>query len=199
MKLLIIGFLVTTVILAVAVSAEHRNAITNFVVADAALASTELSRWDSATRESFQFVLGFDFLYDLVHNNVAAMLLVWGALRSAQRWAFQLANVFAWVLWLDSALNVLEYFVYRHILATGILEPWHGYGLAIFSFRTSTLIPGGPHRGCHTHQRFLQTLVQLTSRGRGQAARLINSMQATWRRWMVGTPTRSHAPPLEVS
>lgn len=141
-KILVIGFLVTTVILGIVVPAEHRSAIANFVLAEPSLAHTELSAWDSATRESFQFVLGFDFLYDLVHNNMVALLLAWGAIRHAQRWAIQLASVFAWILWLDSALNVLEHFIYRHILATGILEPWHGYGLAIFSFRTSTLVAG---------------------------------------------------------
>ena len=138
-KILVIAFVVTTVILVTAVPAEHRSAIANFVLADAVLAPAELGRWDSATRESFQFVLGFDFLYDLVHNNLVAMLLAWGAILSAQRWATQLANLFAWILWLDSALNVVEHFIYRHLLATGILEPWHGYGMAIFNFRTSTL------------------------------------------------------------
>ena len=141
-KILVIAFLVTTVILGTVVPAEHRSAIANFVLADAALAPAELSRWDSATRESFQFVLGFDFLYDLVHNNLVAMLLAWGAILSAQRWALQLASAFAWILWMDTALNLLEHFIYRHLLATGILEPWHSYGMAIFNFRTSTLVAG---------------------------------------------------------
>jgi len=139
-KILLIAFLVTTVILGTAVPAEHRSAIANFVLADAALAPGELGRWDSATRESFQFVLGFDFLYDLVHNNLVAMLLAWGAILSAQRWAIRLASVFDWILWLDSALNVVEHFIYRHLLATGMLGPWDGYGMAIFNFRTSTLV-----------------------------------------------------------
>jgi hypothetical protein len=130
------------VVFATLVPVEHISAISAFVGADAGDAQDALQALTPEIRESFQFVLGFDFLYDLVHNNLVAMWLAWGALRIQKRVALVLASGFAWVLWMDSALNLVEHLVFRHILSSGNLDPWHAYGSAVFGFRTGSLVAG---------------------------------------------------------
>jgi hypothetical protein len=57
-----------------------------------------LESWEPSVVASLSFVLGFDFLYDIVHNNAAALFAVWGAVRCDTRRARSVGAVTAWVL-----------------------------------------------------------------------------------------------------
>ena len=97
-----------------------------------------LRSWGPSVGRSFSFLLGFDFLYDVVHNNAAALLAVWGAARQQTRLAHSVAAVTAWVLWLDTGLNVFENLAFLHVLRSGSTDLLSA-ATAIFSFRSATL------------------------------------------------------------
>jgi len=107
-----------------------------------AFAREVLAGWPPSTLQSFSFMLGFDLLYDLVHNNGVALLAVWGAKRSAATWAAVAASATAWVMWLDSLLNVFENLAFLHIIQTSNPAPLLPFAAAVFSFRSITLIVG---------------------------------------------------------
>jgi len=87
-------------------------------------------------------MLGFDLLYDLIHNNGVAVFTIWGAKRVASARATLVASLSGWVMWLNSALNVAENLAFFHVIQT--LEPYPllPVAAAIFSFRVLTLTAG---------------------------------------------------------
>jgi len=91
---------------------------------------------------SLAFLLGFDFLYDVVHNNAAAFFAVWGAVRRDTRLARSVAGGTAWVLWLDSGLNVFENLAFLHVLRSPSAASLLPAISAAFSFRSATLALG---------------------------------------------------------
>jgi hypothetical protein len=101
-----------------------------------------LESWDPSIALSLSFLLGFDFLYDVVHNNGAALYAVWGAVRRDTRLARAVGGMTAWVLWLDSGLNVFENLAFLHILRSRSPEHLFTVVFAIFSFRSATLMLG---------------------------------------------------------
>jgi len=101
-----------------------------------------LESWDSSLAVSLAFLLGFDFLYDLVHNNAAALFAVWGAVRRDTAVARRIAGTTAWVLWLDSGLNIFENLAFLHILRSQSCEGLLTAVAAIFTFRSATLLLG---------------------------------------------------------
>jgi len=139
----VVAFVATTAVFVAAIPVNHIAAAAHLLAASSADAQAILGQWGSDQRASFQFMLGYDFLYDLVHNNMVALLVVWGAVRVGRSWSMALAGLIAWVLWADSALNVFENLAYVRVLATNNVEPWHPYASAVFNFRTVTLNLGG--------------------------------------------------------
>ena len=134
-----IAFALATVVFVIAIPVPHLSLVADFVRSDSVNAQVALDHWGSEIREAFRFMLGFDFLYDLVHNNLVALLAAWGAVRVGRYWALAVACVVAWTLWLDSAFNVAENLAYVRVLSTNNVEPWHFYASTIFRFRTATL------------------------------------------------------------
>jgi hypothetical protein len=135
-----VGFLIATAIFAASVPTAHMSAVSGLVRADPQHAQHLLASWDAATRESFRFMLGFDYLYDILHNNLAAFVLAWGAVRFGKPWAIGVAGALVWILWLDSGLNVLENMAYTHILTENAIVPWHRYASGVFAFRSVSLL-----------------------------------------------------------
>jgi hypothetical protein len=107
-----------------------------------AAARAILESWGPSLVLSFAFLLGFDFLYDVVHNNAVALLAVWGAVRCDTRLARSVGAMTAWVLWLDTALNVFENLAFLHVLRSRSPEPLLPAVSAVFSFRSATLMAG---------------------------------------------------------
>ncbi len=107
-----------------------------------AAARAILASWGPSVTTSLSFMLGFDFLYDVIHNNAAAVFAIWGAVRRRTRLARSAAAVTAWVLWLDTALNVLENLAFLHVLRSGSPEPLLSAVSATFAFRAATLLLG---------------------------------------------------------
>ena len=101
-----------------------------------------LGGWEPSVAVSLAFLLGFDFLYDLVHNNAAAFFAVWGAVRRDTPLARSVAGGTAWVLWLDSALNVFENLAFLHVLRSPSSVSLLPAISAAFSFRSATLALG---------------------------------------------------------
>lgn len=87
------------------------------------------------------FILGFDFLYDLVHNNAVALCVVWAAAgRSAGLVAA--GSFLAWLLWLASGANVVENLGFLHVLQAGPMSPWPEVGLATTLYRNGAILVG---------------------------------------------------------
>ena len=119
----------------------------DFTIPDLALAGSVaaaaeiLSHWSPSDRTAFAFILGFDFLYDLVHNNAVALCAVWAAAgRSAGLVAA--GSLLAWLLWLATAANLVENPVFFHILQAGPVSPWPEIGLATTLFRNAAMLAG---------------------------------------------------------
>jgi len=106
------------------------------------VASSVLSEWPASVFSSFAFLLGFDLLYDVVHNNATALFAIWGARRLGHPVAALAGRGIAWVLWLDTALNLFENLAFLHVIRA--LEPWPllPWAAGIFSFRSATLGAG---------------------------------------------------------
>jgi hypothetical protein len=98
-----------------------------------------LESWEAETLTSVSF---FDFLYDIIHNNAAAFFAVWGAARRNTRLAWSVGGMTAWVLWLDSGLNVFENLAFLHVLRVRTPEPLLPAVSMIFAFRSATLMLG---------------------------------------------------------
>jgi hypothetical protein len=121
------------------VSADHRSA-----------ARAILKAWTPGLLVSFSFLLGFDFLYDLVHNNAVALFAVWGAAKRGSRSARRLAGTAAWLLWLATGLNVFENMALLHVVRSGAPEPLLPLASAVFAIR-SALLAGGIVVGVGLH------------------------------------------------
>ena len=121
---------------------DHFAQIRRLMEATEPDARDALSSLDSSIVVSLSFLVGFDFLYDVVHNNAAALFAVWGAVRRNTRLARAVAGLTAWVLWLDSGLNVFENLAFLHVLRSRSPDPLLTLVTAIFSFRSATLMVG---------------------------------------------------------
>ena len=132
-----------TAILASTVPSSIRSSIGDLLAAQSTnSANAVLSTWNPRIYRTFSFLLGFDFLYDVVHNNAVAVFVIWGAKRLAATWALTVASATAWVMWLDSALNVFENLAFLHIIRAEDPASLLPVASAIFSFRTATLVLG---------------------------------------------------------
>lgn len=137
------SFVCLTAILVYAVPASTRSHIGDLLDAQSLAAATAvLSAWDADTYRTFAFLLGFDFLYDVVHNNLVAVFAIWGAKRVSASSALLVASATAWVLWLDTLLNVFENLVFLDVVRSAQASPLMPLASAIFSFRTATLALG---------------------------------------------------------
>ena len=132
-----------TAILVYTVPSGVRSSIGDLLAAQSTdSANAVLSTWSPRIYRTFSFLLGFDFLYDIVHNNAVAVFVIWGAIRLASTSALILASATAWVMWLDSALNVFENLAFLHIIRSEDPSQLLPVASAIFSFRSATLTIG---------------------------------------------------------
>jgi hypothetical protein len=104
-------------------------------------ASAILQSWGSSVVASSSFLVGFDFLYDVVHNNAVAFWAVWGAAKCDTRLARSVAAATAWVLWLDTGLNLFENLAFLHVIRSRSPELLPVVS-AIFGLRSATLMLG---------------------------------------------------------
>jgi hypothetical protein len=139
LALLLVWVLLTGVLVA-AVPLDHARELLDFLSAGTATdAAARAGAWSGDVRASARFVLYFDFLYDVVHDNAVALLCAWAARRLASRAAVMLARVVAWTLWLDIAFNVVENLAALHIVGGGSAAPWFDLVVALTTFRFVTL------------------------------------------------------------
>jgi hypothetical protein len=137
------AWLLLTMLLAAALPAEHAAQLAGFLrVADARDATALVAAWPAEVRATAGFVLGFDFLYDLVHNNAVALLAVWAARRHGGRRVMVAARAVAWTMWLDVLLNVVENLTMLRIVRDAAAPQWFPIMVAIAGFRFVTLWAG---------------------------------------------------------
>ena len=105
----------------------------------AALATEVLASWPPSTFRSATFLFGFDFLYDVVHNNAAALLCLWGASLHGASWTRALARVVAWAMWLCTVLNLPENLIFLETVRSTPAAPWFSLALTIAAFRAIAL------------------------------------------------------------
>ena len=140
---LVVAFGLLTAILIASVPIQDFARIREFVQARPSAAAREvLADWPPSTFQAFSFMLGFDLLYDVIHNNGVAIFSVWGAKRAATAYAVVAASLTAWVMWLDTVLNVFENLTFFHIIQTLEPAPLLPVAAAVFSFRSYTLVAG---------------------------------------------------------
>jgi hypothetical protein len=140
---LAVFLILLTAILVYTVPSSIRSSIGDLLVAKStSSANAVLSAWSPRIYRTFSFLLGFDFLYDVVHNNAVAVFVIWGATRLASTSALILASATAWVMWLDTALNVFENLAFLHIARSEDPSQLLPVASAIFSFRAATLALG---------------------------------------------------------
>jgi hypothetical protein len=111
------------------------------VAGSAAAAAEILSHWQPSDRLAFSFILGFDFLYDLVHNNAVAFSVAWAAAHRSSRW-IAAGSVLAWLLWFATAANIVENLSFFHVLQAGPSFPWPEVALATTYLRNGTILIG---------------------------------------------------------
>jgi hypothetical protein len=104
--------------------------------------SAILESWGPPVVAAISFLLGFDFLYDVVHNNAVALFVVWGVARCDTPIARSVGVVAAWVLWLDTGLNVFENLGMLHVLRSRSPDRLLSLVAAVFLFRSATLFLG---------------------------------------------------------
>ncbi len=137
---LLVAWAVLTVVLAAAVPLAHMRELLRLLAAEGAgEAAAQVAAWSPAVRTSVGFVVRFDYLYDVVHNNAVALLCLWAARRLARPTATKAARLAAWVLWLDTLLNVVENAAALHIVNGGDAAPWFAVVRVLTSFRFVTL------------------------------------------------------------
>jgi len=116
----------------------------DFTIPDLAIAGSVpaareiLSHWSASDRTAFAFILGFDLLYDLVHNNAVALCATWAVVGCSAR-LIRSASVIAWLLWIASAANFLENLAFFHMLQTSPESPWPEIGFGTTLFRNGAL------------------------------------------------------------
>ena len=129
-----------------------------------------LESWPPEIIASLSFLVGFDFLYDLIHNNAAAFFVVWGAARNRTPVARSLGAATAWLMWLDTALNVFENLAFLHVLRARSPEPLLPAVSAVFAFRSATLmfsmLVGS---ALHAYAAYAHRIASRTRRGTHQA------------------------------
>ena len=139
---LIGAWVLLTPILVWAAPGRSDFTIPDLAVAGSPAAAQEiLSHWLPADRLAFAFILGFDFLYDLVHNNAVAFSVAWAAASRSVRWVAA-GSLLAWLLWLATAANIVENVAFFHMLQTGPSSPWPEVGLGTTYFRNGTVLAG---------------------------------------------------------
>ena len=137
------GWGLLTLVLVWAVPPSHIAALGALLeAADPGARSAILRSWVPDVLASLAFLIGFDFLYDVVHNNAVALIVVWGAVRRGTRRARAVGRVMAWLLWLDSALNVFENLAILHVLRSQSAESLLPAISAVFAFRSATPLLG---------------------------------------------------------
>jgi hypothetical protein len=131
-----------TPILVWAAPGRSEFTIPDLAVAGSAAAAEEiLSHWSPADRTAFAFILGFDLLYDLVHNNAVAFCVAWAA-ADRSRPLIAVGSWLCWLLWLASVANVVENLAFLHLLQDGPASPWPEIGLATTLYRNAALLAG---------------------------------------------------------
>ena len=132
-----------TAILFSSVSVEDLSRIEELLGASSSSAALALlTSWPQSTFQAFSFMLGFDLLYDLVHNNAVALFAIWGARRLSTPGAQIIGSLVAWVMWLDSVLNVFENLAFLHVIRTFELPSLVPIASTVFTFRSATLVTG---------------------------------------------------------
>ena len=135
------GFCVLSAILFFTIPSEEFARIQELAhMGSPANAQTVLRSWPHSTFLAFSFLLGFDFLFDLVHNNGVALFAIWGAQRLSNRAAKMLATCIAWLMWADSLLNVMENLAFFHVIHTEEASWLLSFAQGIFAFRSATLL-----------------------------------------------------------
>ena len=133
-----------TAIFLVAVPLEHFLLVVQLIGAPSSDVLTLISGWTIAERQSFAFMIGYDFVFDILHNNAAALFVIWGAARLNARSAcpneMMIAAWLAWAMWLCSGLNIVENLAFLHLLDSHQVTPWHLIGKVAFSFRGVALV-----------------------------------------------------------
>jgi hypothetical protein len=120
---------------------------TEFTIPDLAIAGSVdaareiLSHWSSNDRVAFAFILGFDLLYDLVHNNAVALLVAWVAAGRA-RALVTIGSWLAWSLWAATIANVVENLGFLQMLQAGPAFPWPEVGFVTTIFRNGAIVTG---------------------------------------------------------
>ncbi len=138
--LLGVSVVLLTLIILAFVSASDQAHIAALVGASSADAvAALLADWTPRTLESFSFLVGFDYLYDIVHNNAVALFVIWGGRRVGTELGRSLGSLTAWTMWLDTALNLFENVAFLYAIRSP--NPWPLLAVAstVFTFRSLTL------------------------------------------------------------
>ena len=99
MLMLVWAFL--TIVMLVTVPSAHAAAVAALLGAgDPRAAAALVAAWPADVRTTATFLVRFDFLYDLAHNNAVALLCLWAARRRGGTAALAAAPAAAWMLWL---------------------------------------------------------------------------------------------------
>jgi hypothetical protein len=118
------AWLALTPILLWAMPGRTDATILELAVAGSVEASAEiLSKWSPSDRTAFAFVLGFDLLYDVIHNNAVALLVARVA-AGCRGSLVRVGSWIAWGLWLATAANVVENLGFFHMIQAGPNSPW---------------------------------------------------------------------------
>ena len=143
LALLLLGtWAALTPILVWAAPGRGEYTIPDLAVAGSAAAAAEiLSHWSPNDRTAFAFILGFDFLYDIVHNNAVALSVAWAAAGRASVWVGA-GSLLGWLLWLATAANFLEGVAFFNILQSGPASPWPEIGFYTTLFRNGAILTG---------------------------------------------------------
>ena len=130
-----------TIVLGLAVPLEMLPKVAQMAAAgSAANATALLSEWATEERQAASFLVGFDFLYDIVHNNAVAMGILLASLTAGR--GRPVARSFAWALWLCTLLNVAENLIFQTVLVGNPADPWVAFAGFIASFRAFVLWSG---------------------------------------------------------
>ena len=136
------AWVILTPVLIWAAPARSDYTIPDLAVAGSVGAAQEiLGHWLPTDRQAFAFILGFDFLYDLVHNNAVAFGVVWASANRPPGW-ISAGSVLAWLLWFATIANIAENIVFFHMLQVGPSFPWPEVGLGTTYFRNAALLGG---------------------------------------------------------
>jgi hypothetical protein len=129
---------VLTIVLVTVVPLDHARGLWRVLhAAGAGEAAAIVGGWSSDVRASARFLIRFDFLYDVVHNNAVALLCLWAARRLGSGRAGATARIVAWTMWLDTVCNVAENVAALRLVSGD--ASWFGLVVASTEFRFATL------------------------------------------------------------